>query len=602
MYEEEQPGVYYNTAAVIDADGTLPRQAPQEPHPAGEGVLGEVLLPARATSATRCSTPPSAGSASTSATTATSPRAGARSGSPGRRIVFNPSATSRGLSEYLWQPRAARRRGGQRVLRRRDQPGRRRAARRQRLLRPSYFVDPRGQLVGEAASDTDERARRPRPGHGQARRGPRPLGVLPRPPSRHLRPAHDAVGVTARHDASSSATDTVVTATGADTDRRAGGRRADRGPRLARLRPRQRLCVTARTGDRRRPGSTSSRAASTRTPTWRCRSAAPSPRTPSRPGRRAAAWGGTTTIIDFAVQAEGNVAAVRAGHVAREGRRQLRDRLRLPHDRLRRQRRRRSRRWTPASTRASTASRCSWPTRASSTPRRRDPARDAAGRGERRDDHDARRERHRDRRAGRAGAGRGADRAGLPRRVTRPAAARGRGHPPRDRAGQGRRRARSTSSTCRRARRCARWRRRATRGQNVFAETCPQYLFLSLDDLGRPDFEGAKYVVLAAAAARGATRPSCGGACARTTSRSCPPTTARSASRSQKELGRGDFSKIPNGMPGVEHRMDLLHQGVVAGEISLRRWVEITSTTPARMFGLYPRKGTIAPGRRTRTS
>ena len=61
-------------------------------------------------------------------------------------------------------------------------------------------------------------------------------------------------------------------------------------------------------------------------------------------------------------------------------------------------------------------------------------------------------------------------------------------------------------------------------------------------------------------------------------------------------MGRGDFSKIPNGIPGVEHRMDLLHQGVVAGEITLQRWVEMCSTTPARMFGLYPRKGIIAPG------
>ena len=66
--------------------------------------------------------------------------------------------------------------------------------------------------------------------------------------------------------------------------------------------------------------------------------------------------------------------------------------------------------------------------------------------------------------------------------------------------------------------------------------------------------------------------------------------------KEQKELGRGDFSKIPNGIPGVEHRMDLLHQGVVAGEITLERWVETCSTTPARMFGLYPRKGVIAPG------
>ena len=104
MYEEEQASAfYYNTAAVIDADGTLPRQVPQDPHPARHGLLGEVLLPARATSATRCSRPPSAGSASTSATTATSPRARGRWASTGAEIVFNPRATSRGLSEYLWR-------------------------------------------------------------------------------------------------------------------------------------------------------------------------------------------------------------------------------------------------------------------------------------------------------------------------------------------------------------------------------------------------------------------------------------------------------------------------------------------------------------------
>ena len=58
----------------------------------------------------------------------------------------------------------------------------------------------------------------------------------------------------------------------------------------------------------------------------------------------------------------------------------------------------------------------------------------------------------------------------------------------------------------------------------------------------------------------------------------------------------GDFSKIPNGIGSVEHRMDLLYQGVVDGRISLERWVEITSTTPARMFGMYGKKGVIAPG------
>ena len=66
--------------------------------------------------------------------------------------------------------------------------------------------------------------------------------------------------------------------------------------------------------------------------------------------------------------------------------------------------------------------------------------------------------------------------------------------------------------------------------------------------------------------------------------------------KDQKELGRGDFRAIPNGIGSIEHRMDLMYQGVVTGEISLERWVELTSTTPARMFGLYGTKGVIAPG------
>ena len=66
--------------------------------------------------------------------------------------------------------------------------------------------------------------------------------------------------------------------------------------------------------------------------------------------------------------------------------------------------------------------------------------------------------------------------------------------------------------------------------------------------------------------------------------------------KDQKELGLGDFSKIPNGIGGIEHRMELIYQGVVSGELSLERWVETCSTTPARMFGLYPKKGTITPG------
>jgi dihydropyrimidinase len=66
--------------------------------------------------------------------------------------------------------------------------------------------------------------------------------------------------------------------------------------------------------------------------------------------------------------------------------------------------------------------------------------------------------------------------------------------------------------------------------------------------------------------------------------------------KDQKELGREDFRAIPNGMGGVEHRMDLVYQGVATGKLSLPRWVETCSTTPARMFGLYPQKGVIAPG------
>src|ERR1700759_1844418 len=132
-------------------------------------------------------------------------------------------------------------------------------------------------------------------------------------------------------------------------------------------------------------------------------------------------------------------------------------------------------------------------------------------------------------------------------------------------------------------------------GQNVFAETCPQYLYLSLDDLARPDFEGAKYVASPPLRPREhqgslwrGLRPN---DLSVVSTDHCP-----FCFKEQKELGRGDFSKIPNGIPGVEHRMDLLHQGVAAGELSLARWVEVACTTPARMFGLYPRKGVIAPG------
>ncbi|MER6090789.1 dihydropyrimidinase [Streptomyces bluensis] len=132
-------------------------------------------------------------------------------------------------------------------------------------------------------------------------------------------------------------------------------------------------------------------------------------------------------------------------------------------------------------------------------------------------------------------------------------------------------------------------------GLPVFGETCPQYLFLSTDNLAEPDFEGAKYVCSTplrpkehqAALWRGLRTNDL----QVVSTDHCP-----FCFTGQKDLGRGDFSKIPNGMPGVENRMDLLHQGVVEGRISRRRWIEIACATPARMFGLYGKKGTIAPG------
>ena len=133
------------------------------------------------------------------------------------------------------------------------------------------------------------------------------------------------------------------------------------------------------------------------------------------------------------------------------------------------------------------------------------------------------------------------------------------------------------------------------RGTRAFAETCPQYLFLSLDDLARPEFEGSKFVCSPPLRPKDHQDSLWRGL--RTNDLSVVSTDhCPFCFKDQKELGRGDFSKIPNGMPGVEHRMDLLHQGVAAAELSLARWVEVASTTPARMFGLYPRKGIIAPG------
>ncbi|MCC3768138.1 dihydropyrimidinase [Streptomyces sp. UNOC14_S4] len=132
-------------------------------------------------------------------------------------------------------------------------------------------------------------------------------------------------------------------------------------------------------------------------------------------------------------------------------------------------------------------------------------------------------------------------------------------------------------------------------GLPVFGETCPQYLFLSTDNLAEPGFEGAKYVCSTPLRPQEHQEALWRGL--RTddlqvvSTDHCP-----FCFSGQKELGRGDFSKIPNGLPGVENRMDLLHQAVVEGRISRRRWIEIACAAPARMFGLAPHKGSIVPG------
>jgi len=133
-------------------------------------------------------------------------------------------------------------------------------------------------------------------------------------------------------------------------------------------------------------------------------------------------------------------------------------------------------------------------------------------------------------------------------------------------------------------------------GAPAFAETCPQYLYLSLDDLARPGFEGAKYVCSPPLRPQSHQADLWKGLLQDdlqlVATDHCP-----FHFKQQKEMGRGDFSKIPNGLPGVEDRFSLIfHGGVHSGRISLNRFVELVATAPAKMFGLYPRKGTIAPG------
>ena len=138
-------------------------------------------------------------------------------------------------------------------------------------------------------------------------------------------------------------------------------------------------------------------------------------------------------------------------------------------------------------------------------------------------------------------------------------------------------------------------RRSTMRGQKVYVETCIQYLLLDADLYASPGFEGAKWVMspplrkqkdrdtLWAGINQGLVNV--------VATDHCPFTWA------QKQMGKDDFSKIPNGHPAIEHRVELLwSEGVAKGRISASKFVEVLSTNPAKIFGLYPRKGSIAAG------
>jgi len=134
------------------------------------------------------------------------------------------------------------------------------------------------------------------------------------------------------------------------------------------------------------------------------------------------------------------------------------------------------------------------------------------------------------------------------------------------------------------------------KGTPAYAETCPQYLFLDYSVYEKPGFEGAKWVMTPPIREKYNQDQLWRGLQMNDlqviSTDHCP-----FCFKDQKQLGKDDFSKIPNGGPGVEHRMSLVYNGGVAqGRISVNRFVEITSTNAARIFGLFPRKGTIAVG------
>jgi dihydropyrimidinase len=134
-----------------------------------------------------------------------------------------------------------------------------------------------------------------------------------------------------------------------------------------------------------------------------------------------------------------------------------------------------------------------------------------------------------------------------------------------------------------------------SRGVDVLAETCTHYLYVTKEDLDRDGFEGAKYVFTPPARTR-EDHEILWHALAHRTLELVSSDHASWNYAGDKELGRDDFTKIPNGAPGIEERLTMVYQGVDQGRLRLPQFVDLTATRPAQIFGLFPRKGTIAVG------
>jgi len=142
-----------------------------------------------------------------------------------------------------------------------------------------------------------------------------------------------------------------------------------------------------------------------------------------------------------------------------------------------------------------------------------------------------------------------------------------------------------------------------TKGQRVWAETCPQYLFIASEDYESLGFEVAKFVCSPPIRERANQahlwRGLASGAISVVATDHCSYRMRDDLPElgPQKSLGRGDFRKIPNGVPGIENRMQLMYEGgVVAGRFDMCRFIELVATAPAKLFGLFPKKGTIDIG------